>query len=169
MKIGLVSDTHMPRFGDELPPALRDGLLAHGVELILHMGDLTEPMALVLLEAIAPVIAVAGNNDGPALHARLGTRRVVEAAGVRIGMIHGHEPAGRQRTAEKAIAAFADEDVDVICFGHSHVPCVERIGSLWLVNPGSPTDKRRQPRYTYGILTIEDGVVTPELYEYDRR
>lgn len=169
MKIGLVSDTHMPRFGHELPEALRDGLLGHGVGLILHMGDLTEPLALALLESIAPVIAVAGNNDGPALHARLGTRRVVEIEGVRIGMIHGHEPAGRQRTAEKAIAAFADEDVDVICFGHSHVPCVERVGALWVVNPGSPTDKRRQPRYTYGILTIEGGVATPALYAYDAR
>lgn len=166
MKIGLVSDTHMPRFGTELPGPLRDGLLAHDVALILHMGDLTDPMAISLLEAIAPVVAIAGNNDGPALQARLGTKRVIEREGVRIGMIHGHEPAGRQRTLAKAIAAFADDDVDVICFGHSHVPCMERHGALWVVNPGSPTDKRRQPRYSYGILTLSQGVVTPAIYEF---
>jgi predicted phosphodiesterase len=56
----------------------------------------------------------------------------------------------------------------VVCFGHSHVPCIERRGALWIVNPGSPTDKRRQPRYSYGILTIEGGVATPELFYFDK-
>ena len=168
MKIGLVSDTHLPRHGRRLPAPLEAGLRAHGVGLVLHLGDFTAPLAVGLFEAIAPVVAVAGNNDGPELQARFGTRRIVEVEGVRIGMVHGHLPAGRQRTVEKAVAAFAGDGVEVVCFGHSHIPCLERRGSLWVVNPGSPTDKRRQPRYSYGILTIAAGVATPELFFYDR-
>ncbi|MFN3432523.1 MAG: metallophosphoesterase family protein, partial [Candidatus Sericytochromatia bacterium] len=66
--IGLVSDTHLPRFGRRLPAPLVNGLQGHGVSRILHMGDLTSPAALEWLSAIAPVDAVAGNNDGPELH-----------------------------------------------------------------------------------------------------
>lgn len=169
MKIGLVSDTHLPRFGRRLPRALEDGLRGHGVSLILHMGDLTEAWVLDVLGAIAPVEAVAGNNDGEELGDRLGHKRIVEAAGIRIGLTHGHFPPGRLRTVDKAVGLFEWDAVDVVCFGHSHIPCLERRGDLWIINPGSPTDKRRQPRFSYGLLTIEDGVVTPELIYFDRR
>ena len=168
MKVGLVSDTHLPRFGRRLPAPLVAGLQGHGVSRILHMGDLTSPLALELLAAIAPVEAVAGNNDGPELHAALGRKRIVEVGGVRIGMAHGDWPPGRERTVEKAVGLFERDGLDVVCFGHSHVPCIERRGALWIVNPGSPTDKRRQPRYSYGILTIEGGVATPELFYFDK-
>jgi uncharacterized protein len=117
----VVADTHLPRFGRDLPAPLVRGLT--GVDLVLHAGDITDAFVLDLLEAFAPVIAVAGNNDGPALHDRLGTRRIVEVGAVRIGLTHGHLGTGRS-TPERARLAFAREDppVDAVAFGHSHQP-----------------------------------------------
>jgi uncharacterized protein len=168
MKIGLVSDTHMPRFAKALPGALKQGLIAQRVELILHMGDFTTPAVADLFAEIAPLDAVAGNNDPEQIHRRFGRRKILHLAGVRIGMIHGDGT--RKTTLERAQDAFAGEALDVILFGHSHCPCCERHGELWLINPGSPTDKRRNPSYSYGVLEIENGRPTPALYYYgDKR
>lgn len=164
MNIGLVSDTHMPRFGKTLPPALRAGLNAHQVGLILHLGDFTQPEVADLFTAIAPFDAVAGNNDPDALVARFGRRKILEVEGVRIGMVHGDGT--RKNTLERAWEAFAGEAVDVILFGHSHMPYCQQRDGIWLVNPGSPTDKRRNQEYSYGILNIDAGRVTPHLFFY---
>lgn len=167
MKVGVVGDTHLPRFGRRLPAALREGLGEEGVELIIHVGDFTAPEIPALFEALAPLEAVAGNNDPPALAARFGRRKVVPVAGARLGLVHGDGRAGT--TVSRSLAAFAADAVDVICFGHSHQPLCERRGSLWLVNPGSPTDKRRQPRYSYAILDIHRGRVSPRLVFFEDR
>lgn len=154
MIVGVVSDTHLPRFGRELPPALVRGLLKAGVELIAHCGDLTEPMAIELLEEIAPVIAVAGNNDGKRLRRELGDRTIIDAEDARIGVVHGHAGKGRS-TSDRAFNAFADERVDAILFGHSHIPYRGRRDGVLLFNPGSPTDKRWNPAYSYGIVRVD--------------
>ena len=166
MKIGVVSDTHLPRFGDRLPAGLRRGLGEEGVEAILHLGDFTGSEVPRLLEAVAPLEAVAGNNDPPALVQRFGRRKVVTLGGVRIGMVHGDGSHGT--TTSRSLRAFETDTVDVICFGHSHQPMCERRGEIWLVNPGSPTDKRTQSRYSYAILDIERAGVTPRLVFFDR-
>jgi putative phosphoesterase len=169
MRIGVVSDTHLPRFGRALPRALRDALASARVDRILHAGDFTAPDVVALLEAIAPLDAVAGNNDGPALVERFGRRRIVEADGARIGLVHGDVGPGRT-TPERAARAFGGDEVDVVVFGHSHIPLVERLADgRWLLNPGSPTDKRRQPRYSWAILDIRDGEARPELRYFDDR
>lgn len=156
MILGVVSDTHLPKFGTQLPKKLVDGLRKANVETILHAGDLTEALALDLLEEIAPVVAVAGNNDGKKLHKKLGERTILNVGGVRIGLVHGHAGKGRT-TADRAFNAFADDDVDAIVFGHSHIPIRFRRDGVLLFNPGSPTDKRLNPFYSYGILRVEDG------------
>jgi len=154
-----VSDTHLPRFGRVLPRALLDGFDAAGIDRIVHAGDWTDPLAVTLLESVAPVDGVAGNNDGPALHERFGTRRILELEGARIGLTHGHLGPG-STTPERARRAFEGEALDAFVFGHSHIPLVERLpGGAWLVNPGSPTDKRRQSDYTWGLMTIQAGAV----------
>ena len=161
MRIAIVSDTHLPRFGRALPPALIDGFAREGIERILHAGDWTTTLAVDLLEAVAPVDGVAGNNDGPELHERFGTRRLLDLDGVRIGITHGHLGPGRT-TEERAVRRFEDEDPrpNVIVFGHSHIPSVRRLASgRWLINPGSPTDKRRQPDFTWGMLEVDAGTV----------
>ena len=165
MRIGVVSDTHLPRFGRRLPPALVEGL--QGVERILHLGDLTAPEVLDWLGAIAPVTAIAGNNDPPELHAALGRKRLLTLGGVRIGMVHGD--AKGKTTLERALAAFEDEPLDLLLFGHSHQPYCALHGDRWVLNPGSPTDKRRMPHYSYALLELAPGAIVPEVKLFDRR
>jgi putative phosphoesterase len=121
--------------------------------VILHGGDLVTAAVLDELEALGPPVhAVLGNVDEPALAARLPQRRVVELEGVRIGMIHD---AGRASgRLDRLRAAFGD--CQAVVFGHSHIPLQERSadGAFTIFNPGSPTDRRRQPVHTMG-----DGVV----------
>ena len=167
MKVGVVSDTHMPRFGTRLPAALRDGLRSAGVELVLHLGDMTSLAIVPLFEEIAPFDAVAGNNDGPEIRERYGRVKIVGVGAARIGMIHGDGERGT--TLRRALAAFEGEALDALLFGHSHIPYLERHGARWVLNPGSPTDKRRQPRYSYALLEIAGGEVTPRLVYYEDR
>lgn len=164
-RVVLVGDTHLPRFGRELPAPLVAGLA--DASLILHAGDITEPFVLDMLARHAPVHAVAGNNDSSELREALGWRCVVEVEGVRIGLTHGHHGDGRS-TLERARLTFARDapGIDVICFGHSHQPLVERIGGQWLLNPGSPTDRRREPSFSYLRIDIDGSDVRPELVTY---
>lgn len=168
----MVSDTHLPRFGRRLPRALVDGIRAADVALILHAGDWTEPLAADLLAQLAAVDGVAGNNDGDEVRERFGSRRIVEVDGCRIGVTHGHLGLART-TRDRALEAFAGEPepLGAIVFGHSHQPLIDRLpDGRWLVNPGSPTDKRTQPRFTWVVLEVTAGVLaTPRLVAYDER
>lgn len=168
MRVGVVSDTHLPRFGRSVPPALANGLREAGVELILHLGDITGTEVPAWFEAIARFDAVAGNNDGRELRARYGRRRLLQLAGTTIGMVHGDEGPGRT-TLDRALGAFAADDSDVILFGHSHVPYLAHHGRTLVLNPGSPTDKRRQSRYTWATLVIEDGHAAAAIHAFDER
>jgi putative phosphoesterase len=170
MRIAVVSDTHLPRFGRQLPRALRDGLRTERVELIVHLGDFTMLEVVDLFEAFAPVEAVAGNNDGEELIGRFGRRKVIEASNAKIGLTHGDLGTGRT-TPQRAAATFAPDEVDIVLFGHSHIPLVQRLADgRWLMNPGSPTDKRRQPRYSWGLIDIESAEeIRPELRFFDDR
>jgi len=166
-RVGVVSDTHLPRFGRALPRALVRGLQRAGVTHILHLGDLTDPVAIPLFEAIAPFDAVAGNNDGEELRARFGRRKVVTIEGVRIGMVHGDGKRGT--TKSRALDAFGEDEADLILFGHSHRPSVGLEGRLLVANPGSPTDKRLNPLYSYAILTIDANRARVDLRFYASR
>ena len=167
--IGVVSDTHFPRFGRALPRALERGLRRAGVTRILHLGDMTDLLAVPLFEAIAPFDAVAGNNDGAAIRERFGRRKIVRVEDVRIGMIHGD---GRRGTTKsRALEAFGDagDEVEVVLFGHSHRPLVTREGRVLIANPGSPTDKRLNPLYSYAVLTVDGARARVDLKFYASR
>ncbi len=169
VRIAVVSDTHLPRFGRALPRALVEAMRRERIELTLHLGDFTSPEVPALFEAIAPLDGVAGNNDGPELVARFGRRKVLQIGRVRLGLVHGDQGLGRT-TPERAAGSFTADQVDAVLFGHSHIPHVQRLpDGRWLVNPGSPTDKRRQPRYSWALLVIENGRLRPELRSYDDR
>ena len=158
----LIGDTHLPRFGRVLPPPLIQALLT--ADLILHVGDITDPFVLDLLAAHAPIEAVAGNNDGLELTEQLGHTRVVVVEGARIGMTHGHLGPGRT-TPERARLTFTGS-IDAIAFGHSHQPMIARTGEVWLLNPGSPTDRRRQPVFSFLHLEVDGRHIHPELITY---
>src|SRR4051812_18772224 len=168
VRVVVTSDTHLPRFGRSLPSALVDGL--RDADLVLHCGDLTQAFVLDLLSDFAPIVAVAGNNDGPELHARLPTVQVVDVEQARIGLAHGHLGVGRT-TPERVVRLFAEAEqpLDAICFGHSHIPLVARRGDAWLVNPGSPTDKRRQPSFSYAVLEVSGRSIDPRIVTFDSR
>jgi putative phosphoesterase len=161
MKVVVVSDTHLPRFVARLDEALRR-VAAERPNLIVHCGDLTTLDAVERLATIAPVEAVAGNNDGPEIERRFGRRKIVAAGDLRIGVVHGDGERGT--TLGRARAAFAGERLDAIAFGHSHIPYLALHDGTWVVNPGSPTDKRRQPRYSFAILERDaSGTLRPRI------
>jgi len=164
-RLVIVGDTHFPRFGRVLPPTL-SGALAEA-DRILHAGDHTEAFVLDLLEAFAPTDAIAGNNDPPELVRRLGTTRVITVEGIRIGMTHGHLGPGRT-TPERAFRAFAslDPPPHAIVFGHSHQPMIERRDGIWMLNPGSPTDRRRQPAFSFLRVELDGTDLRPELVTF---
>ncbi|GIP33157.1 metallophosphoesterase family protein [Paenibacillus sp. J2TS4] len=164
MKIGILSDTHMPRYAKQLPKAVREGL--EGVELIIHAGDWQSMWVYDELSLIAPVEGVAGNTDGWDIYERFGERKLLRLAEYKIGVVHGH---GIGKTTEiRAYEAFQDESVDAIIFGHSHVPLNIRHEGVLLFNPGSPTDKRRQPLYSFGKMTLGEELTAEHVFFEDK-
>ena len=161
MRLAVISDTHLPRGSRRIPDACLARLRA--ADTILHAGDLTTLAVLDELNALGPpVVAVHGNVDDAAVRARLPERVVLEAGEVRIGMVHDAGPAkgrlARQRAAFPGCAA--------VVFGHSHIPLHEHDGAgFQIFNPGSPTDRRRQPRHTMGVAEAAGGAVRFELVE----
>ncbi|KTR96591.1 phosphodiesterase [Microbacterium testaceum] len=148
----LVADTHVPKRARTIPDAVRRA--ASDVDLIVHAGDwVTEPVLDELL-ALGPVLGVWGNNDGADLRARLPEIARAEIEGVRVCVIHETGAAvGREQRMD---AAFGD--TDLLVFGHSHIPWdTTTPAGMRLLNPGSPTDRRRQPRCTMMTLTLVDG------------
>ena len=122
-------------------------------DLILHAGDVVTAAVLRELEAYAPVEAVFGNMDEPALQASLPERRVVEVEGARIGLVHIPGPRGGREA--RLAAWFAG--CDAVVYGHTHVPQVERHGGVWILNPGSPTERRRAPARSLIVLGLAPG------------
>lgn len=154
-RIGVLSDTHMPRMAKKLPSELLMGL--NSSDLIIHAGDWSNWSVYEALQEIAPVEGVAGNADSEDIVERLGLSKLLIIEGCRIGIVHGHGSKGT--TMSRAINAFNDQKVDCIIFGHSHIPLMKQAGDVLLFNPGSPTDKRRQSQYSYGIIEIDNGVL----------
>ena len=154
MNLLLLADSHVPSRARDLPPQVWEAV--DEVDLVVHAGDWVVPELLDRLESrAASLLAVWGNNDGPQLRRRLPevARRTVE--GVRIGVVH---ETGASRGREVRMRA-AYPDVDLLVFGHSHIPWDTSEEGLRLLNPGSPTDRRRQPHCTYMTLTVEAGRV----------
>jgi hypothetical protein len=152
MRVVVVSDTHAPRRWKACPPAVAARL--RGADLILHVGDVCTAAVLDELSDYAPVLAVLGNNDGPDV-AAWGAPQALELdiGGVPAAMIHDSGP--RQGRARRLARRFPG--ARLVVFGHSHIPLDEHDGELRIFNPGSPTDRRRQPHGTIGVLRIEGG------------
>jgi len=162
MLLAVISDTHLPRGARRLPDGCLERLAAS--DAILHAGDFSTPEVLAELEALGPpVIAVYGNVDSPEVRRRLPEARVVEADGAKIGLVHD---AGRaRRRLERLRARFPEADAAV--FGHSHIPLYEQRDGFQIFNPGSPTDRRREPRHTMGLARAAGGRVSFELVTLD--
>jgi uncharacterized protein len=159
VRLLVVADTHLPKRAKVLPPEVLAELEA--CEGVVHAGDWVDEATLDLLEERAAfVLGCAGNNDGPELHRRLPEVAWRELDGVRLAVVHETGPA----TGREARMDARFPDLDVLVFGHSHIPWdTTTPRGLRLLNPGSPTDRRRQPRCTYGVLGLDRGAVSWEL------
>jgi putative phosphoesterase len=153
MRLVLISDTHLPKRAKDLPE--RVWAAVDAADVVFHAGDWVEPAVLDALEARAHrLIGVAGNNDGPELSTRLPEVARVELQGVRFTVVHDTGPAtGREKRCD---ALYPDSDV--LVFGHSHIPWdTTTPNGMRLLNPGSPTDRRRQPHATFMTASIVAG------------
>lgn len=149
-----MADTHAPRRWKACPPRVAEHL--RDADVILHAGDVCTAGVLDELAGYAPVHVVLGNNDGPDV-AAWGAPETLELdlAGLRVAMIHDSGPAdGRAARMRRRFP-----NADLVVFGHSHIPMDQTNAGVRIFNPGSPTDRRRQPRGTIGILDIDRGKV----------
>jgi uncharacterized protein len=154
MRVVVLSDTHGPRRWKSCPPRVAEQL--RGADLIMHAGDVCTAGVLDELAQYAPVTAVVGNNDGPDVAAWGATPAAeLEIDGLAVAMIHDSGPAtGRLDRLRRMFPGAA-----LVVFGHSHIPLDESADGTRIFNPGSPTDRRRQPHGTLGVLRIADGTL----------
>jgi hypothetical protein len=152
MRVVALADTHAPRRWTSCPPRVAEQL--RRADVILHAGDVCTAAVLDELSQYAPVLAVVGNNDGPDVAAWGATPTVrTELGGLAIAMIHDSGPAaGRPERMRRRFPG-----AGLVVFGHSHIPLDVEAGGIRIFNPGSPTDRRRQPQGTVGVLQIDAG------------
>jgi putative phosphoesterase len=148
-RIGVISDTHIPQF-KKLPEATWEHFA--GVELIIHAGDLSILRVIAELETIAPVVAVQGNIEEDEVMRTLPIKSEIVVGHCRIGIVH---ILGDARTRER-VARQEFPNARCVVFGHSHIPWNQECDGLVLFNPGSATDRRRQPQCSIGLLHIDD-------------
>ena len=148
-KIGIISDTHIPEF-KQLPSAIWQHF--YGVERIIHAGDLSVLSVISELETIAPVVAVQGNVEEEEVILQLPIKREIMVGNCRVGIVH---ILGDSRTRTH-VARREFPNARVVIFGHSHIPWNEDADGLLLFNPGSATDRRRQPTCSIGLLHVDD-------------
>ena len=157
--VAVLSDTHLPRGRRRLPDECVRRLAA--ADLILHAGDIATEGVLHELGELGEVLAVCGNADETALQEALPRERMVEVGGARIGI--GHIPGPRKGRERRLLDRFPG--CGAIVYGHTHVPQVERHAGVWLLNPGSPTERRRAPYRSLLELRIEEGRIDARLIE----
>ena len=159
MRVVVLSDTHGPRRWKSCPPRVAGYLRT--ADLILHAGDVCTAKVLDELAQFAPVTVVAGNNDGPDVIAWGATpTAALEVDGFPIAMIHDSgASAGRLARLRRTFPG-----ARLVVFGHSHIPLDESADDGFRIfNPGSPTERRRQPRPSYGVFTIENGFMRGQI------
>ena len=164
MRLLLLADTHVPKRARDLPAAVWTAV--DDADLVVHAGDWVAPELLDRLEGrAARMLAVWGNNDGPRLRERLPELATAVVEGVRLGVVHETGPSSGRGARMRALYP----DLDLLVFGHSHIPWDTSVGGLRLLNPGSPTDRRRQPHCTYMTLSLAAGRVHDvELHRLER-
>jgi uncharacterized protein len=156
VRLLLIADTHVPRRARDLPARVWDEVAK--ADVVVHAGDWVAPALLDELERrAARLVACWGNNDGPALRARLPERADATLDGVHLTVVHETGATGGRETRMSRLYP----DSDVLVFGHSHIPWDTTTETgLRLLNPGSPTDRRRQPFCTYMTARVDNGSLT---------
>jgi len=160
MKIGVISDTHIPFTAPNLPRKVREYF--RKCDLIVHAGDIVDSSVIEDLEDMAETKAVAGNMDNEYLKKHLPKKLLFEVEGKKIGVMHG---SGAPRKAKDIVEKEFVPRPDIIIFGHSHIPFNREEGGTLFFNPGSATDKVYSNKCTFGIIEIENGEIKAEIID----
>lgn len=164
MKLVVVADTHMPKMAKRIPAEILRDL--EDADVIIHVGDWNTIDLYKDLSQYADVYGVYGNVDDKEIKEFVSDKILLTLQGYRIGVVHGH---GDKKTTEvRALEAFNGEEVDVIIFGHSHLPLIRWSNKTLLFNPGSLTDKRKLPFYSYGVITLSEQIHCEHIYFSDK-
>lgn len=158
MKIAVLADTHIPKRAKALPASAWK--IISEADAIIHAGDIVSENFLSSLKEIAPLYAVLGNND---LELSLPEKLEIEIEKVKIAIVHDSGQSKGRATRMKRLFPQAD----IVIFGHSHIPMNTTEDGQLLFNPGSPTDRRMQPKFTMGMLTLSNGKHHAEIIELD--
>ncbi len=154
MRIGVLSDTHIPYAAPALPPRVLE--IMGSVDAVMHAGDFQDMSVVETLQSLADFYGVCGNMDSADIRKLLPQKRVVHLGGFTIGIMHGgSSPAGLE---DRIFAAFAGEKLDAIVYGHSHQAVNHVKNNILCFNPGSPTDIRFAPFCSIGILTLDETI-----------
>lgn len=155
MRIGVISDTHIPDRAKEIPQKVLDDF--KNVDMIIHTGDLVDLSVLDKLKTVCGnTRAVYGNMDSAEVRRKLPEKEIIEIANHRIGVMHGMGAPGK--LVEFMAESFKNDSVDLIIFGHSHTPLFEKRDNIFFFNPGTPTDKIFSPYNSYGIIEVNDKI-----------
>ena len=168
MRIGLISDTHIPLDAKRLPPQVED--VFKGVDLILHAGDIYIPRVLDELGKIAPVLSARGNGDSESLKDdRIQGSHVLDVARLRLGITHIiYYPETTFFPLDKAMSEKFGGRMDIVVFGDTHVPLVQRHNGILMVNPGSPTlPSNLHQLGTVGLLEASEGSAEARIIQLD--
>ena len=159
MKIAILSDTHVKKHSDKLFKFIDN--LSKEADMIIHAGDYISANVVSKLRELKNFIGVWGNNDKGNIRDLLREKTIIPVEGYRIGLYHGH--GNSKSTLDSAYAAFSNDKVNIIIFGHSHQPLILTKNKVLMINPGSPSYKRREPWYSYAILEIQDKKINVQL------
>lgn len=162
MKIGVISDTHIPIFAKDLPKKVREYF--KDCDLIIHAGDFTRKIAMDKLQELAETKAVWGNMDSDELKKLLPEKLIIEAEGKKIGVFHGK---GTGKKVLESVKQAFSEKMDVIIFGHSHVPVNIVEGGTLFFNPGSAGDMVFSGQRSFGIIDVENGRIKAEVIKIE--
>lgn len=155
MKIGVISDTHIPINAKDIPPKILEEF--KNVDMIIHAGDLVDLSVLDKLRGVSKVIkAVRGNMDSPEVRNKLPEKELITVKNFKIGVMHGWGPP--DKLIDMMSEAFKSDKVDLIIFGHSHQALNVKKKDIVYFNPGSPTDRVFAPYNSFGIIEIDDKI-----------
>lgn len=158
MKIGIISDTHINNDVSRLDKIIN---LLGDIGIIIHAGDYTSMLTIDELKKFTGFMGVYGNVDNDDIRKSLKEKVIVEIMGYKIGIYHGHGQG--KTTMDRAYDMFADDNVDIIVFGHSHQPVIMTKGGILMLNPGSPTNKRRERWFSYILLELNKEGISATL------
>jgi len=161
MKIAILSDTHVKKHSDKLFKLI--DTLFNEVDMIIHAGDYISNSVALKLKEHKNFVGVWGNNDKGYIRDLLKEKVILSIEGYKVGLYHGHGHGNSKNTLTTAYDKFIDDKVNIIIFGHTHQPLVLTKNKILMINPGSPSCKRREPWYSYVILEIKGKTIDVNL------